>query len=272
MIRYAAFAARAFLGILLVSSVLARIFAPQLVAGAGFPPDGQAWLDVMRETGYLQTFVYATEFVVGIMILTGWFVPLALVVFAPVNLHIALFHLFLAPSPGRIALISLMLAAHLLLVYRYRRAFEPLFRAVTPRWSGLTFGPVRLRVALQILLGLALILSGGAKLLVPSQLSVGDLLLDGMKATGYLYSLLGAIEIVVGLAFLAGRFVPIALLILAPITFNIVAYHLFLGPAGLPTGLALFAVHVALATAYSAAYRPLFETSKFEMSRNERKR
>lgn len=265
MLRYGAFAARAFLGVVLVGSVLARVFAPQLV-DPGFPSAGQAWLDVMQETGYLQAFVYATEFVVGVLLLTGRFVPLALVVFAPVNLNIILFHVFLAPSLGRAVLIVLLLTAHLLLVYRYRRAFGPLFHAVAPRWSGFTFRGVRLRVALQVLLGLVLVVSGSAKLLVPGQLSVGDLLIDGMKATGYLYSLLGDVEIIVGLALLIGRFVPLALVILAPITLNIVAYHLFLGPAGLPVGLTLLAVHGALATAYSLAYRPLFE-----MTSNEKK-
>ena len=265
MLRYGAFAARTFLGVVLVGSVLARVFAPQL-ADSGFPAAGQAWLDVMRETGYLQAFVYATEFVVGILLLTGRFVPLALVVFAPVNLNIILFHVFLAPSPGRTVLILLLLAAHLLLVYRYRLAFGPLFRPVEPRWSGFTLGPINLRVALQVLLGLVLVVSGGAKLLIPGQLSVGDLLIDGMKATGYLYSVLGAVEIAVGLALLLGRFVPLALVVLAPVTLNIVSYHLFLGPAGLPIGLALLAAHGALATAYPPAYRPLFE-----MTINEKK-
>ena len=259
MIRYAAFVARIFLGVLLGGSVLVRVFAPQLT-NSGFPPDGQAWLNVMKETGYLQPLVYATEFIVGMLLLTKRFVPLALVIFAPVNLNIVLFHLFLAPSPGRFVLITLMLAAHLLLVYRYRQSFGPLFRAVTPGWSGFTLGPISLRVALQALLGLVLIVSGGAKLLVPDQLSAGDLLIDGMKSTGYLYPLLGAVEVVVGLALLLGRSVPLALVVLAPITLNIVAYHLFLGPAGLPVGLALLAVHIILATAYSQAYRPLFET------------
>ena len=272
MLRYGAFAARAFLGVVLVGSVLARVFVPQLV-DPRFPPDGQAWLNVMQETGYLQAFVYATEFVVGILLLTGRFVPLALVVFAPVNLNIILFHVFLAPSPGRTVLILLLLAAHLLLVYRYRLAFGPLFRPVEPRWSGFTLGPINLRVALQVLLGLVLVVSGGAKLLIPGQLSVGDLLIDGMKATGYLYSVLGAVEIAVGLALLLGRFVPLASVVLAPVTLNIVSYHLFLGPAGLPIGLAglpiglaLLAAHGALATAYPPAYRPLFE-----MTINEKK-
>lgn len=271
MLRYVAFTARAFLGIVLVGSVLARVFAPQFVAeSTSFSPDGQAWLDVMQETGYLQTLVYATEFVVGVLLLAGRFVPLALVVFAPVNLNIALFHLALAPGPGRIVLISLMLVAHLLLVYRYRRAFEPLFGAVVPRWSGFTFGPVSLRVALQVLLGLVLVLSGGAKLLVPGQLSVGDFLIDSMKATGYLYSLLGTAEVAAGLTLLVGRFVPLALLVLAPVTLNIVAYHLFLEPAGLPAGLALLTVHGALATAYSPAYRPLLGMSGGEKPSNKK--
>ncbi len=65
MIKIYSYAARMFLGIVLVSAVLVRVFAPQLAARANFPPAAQAWLDVMKATGYLQTLLYLTEFIGG---------------------------------------------------------------------------------------------------------------------------------------------------------------------------------------------------------------
>jgi hypothetical protein len=109
----------------------------------------------------------------------------------------------------------------------------------------------------QIILGLAFALAGGAKLLIPGQLSLGDLLVDGMKNTGYLYSSLGFTELITGIVILSGRFVPLALAISAPITLNIFLYHVFLAPAGLLIGFILVAIHIALLVAYVDAYRSL---------------
>src|SRR6266404_1296969 len=53
-------------------------------------------------------------------------------------------------------------------------------------------------------------------------------------ASGYLFPLLKTTEVVAGLLLLSGRFVPLALAVLAPIIVNIVGFHLFLAPSGIP--------------------------------------
>src|SRR5882672_11243662 len=53
-------------------------------------------------------------------------------------------------------------------------------------------------------------------------------------ASGYLFPLLKTTEVVAGILLLAGRFVPLALAALAPIVINIVGFHLFLAPSGIP--------------------------------------
>jgi uncharacterized membrane protein YphA (DoxX/SURF4 family) len=76
-------------------------------------------------------------------------------------------------------------------------------------------------------------------------------------ASAYLFPLLKTTEVVAGLLLLTGRFVPLALAVLAPIVINIVAFHLFLAPAGIGLALAVLAAEVYLAWAYRAAFAPM---------------
>jgi len=82
-----------------------------------------------------------------------------------------------------------------------------------------------------------------------------------MAATGYMIPLLFTTQIVGGALLLLGM-VPLALAILAPVIVNIVAFHLFLAPGGLPLAVVVAALASFLAWAHRAAYRPLFETSQ----------
>jgi uncharacterized membrane protein YphA (DoxX/SURF4 family) len=76
-------------------------------------------------------------------------------------------------------------------------------------------------------------------------------------ASGYLFPLLKVTEVVAGLLLLGGLFVPLALALLAPVIVNIVAFHLFLAPAGLPIPLAVLAAEIYLAWTYRAAFAPM---------------
>src|SRR5438477_1745787 len=51
-------------------------------------------------------------------------------------------------------------------------------------------------------------------------------------ATGYMLPLLATTEIVAGLMLLSGRFVPLAVALLAPVIVNIVGFHIFLAKGG----------------------------------------
>jgi hypothetical protein len=51
-------------------------------------------------------------------------------------------------------------------------------------------------------------------------------------ATGYMLPLIGATQFVAGAMLLVNRFVPLALLLLAPFFVNAVAFHVFLEPSG----------------------------------------
>ena len=60
-----------------------------------------------------------------------------------------------------------------------------------------------------------------------------------------------------GAALLLGRFVPLALAVLAPIVVNILAFHAFLAPAGLPLPIVVLALESFLAWSYRSAFRPM---------------
>src|SRR5688572_30599983 len=61
--------------------------------------------------------------------------------------------------------------------------------------------------------------------------------IGALVATGYLLPLVAGTQAVAGALLLANRFVPLALLLLAPVIVNIVAFHVFLEPSGLAVAL-----------------------------------
>jgi uncharacterized membrane protein YphA (DoxX/SURF4 family) len=77
---------------------------------------------------------------------------------------------------------------------------------------------------------------------------------SAMFATGYLFQLLKSTEVIAGLLLLSNRFVPLALALLAPVVVNIVAFHAFLAPSGLPLPLVILVLEVYLARSYRDAY------------------
>lgn len=79
-----------------------------------------------------------------------------------------------------------------------------------------------------------------------------------LMKTGYMLPLISATELAAGALLLANRFVPLALVLLAPVLVNIAAYHLFLDHAGGAIAAALVAIELYLAWTHRAAFRPLF--------------
>jgi uncharacterized membrane protein YphA (DoxX/SURF4 family) len=75
--------------------------------------------------------------------------------------------------------------------------------------------------------------------------------------SGYFFPLLKTTEVVAGLLLLSGRFVPLALAVLAPIVVNIVGFHLFLAPSGIALPLVVLAAEIYLARTYRAAFAPM---------------
>ncbi|WP_372793824.1 DoxX family membrane protein [Lutibacter sp.] len=95
----------------------------------------------------------------------------------------------------------------------------------------------KLTMVLRILLGLILLIFGANKFLdfmphMEMPEPAGNLM-GAMMASGYMLKLVGASEVVVGLLLLVKKWVPFALIVLAPISVNMIFFHLFLAPAGI---------------------------------------
>lgn len=77
---------------------------------------------------------------------------------------------------------------------------------------------------------------------------------EGLAASGYFFTLLKITELIGALALISGRFVPLALIILAPITINIFMVHLFMERSGLPVAIFLMLAHLFVAYNYRESF------------------
>ena len=80
--------------------------------------------------------------------------------------------------------------------------------------------------------------------------------LGALAATGYMFPLIKLTEVLAGLLLLTNRFVPLALVVLAPVVVNIFAYHAVLDPS-MGMAIALVVIHVYLGWSYRSSFRGL---------------
>lgn len=89
----------------------------------------------------------------------------------------------------------------------------------------------------------------------PPQPEKAGMFLGALAATGYMFPMIKGVEVLAGALLLANRFVPLALILLAPIMVNIVAFHAVLAPDGMIMTIVLVAIHCYLAWSYRGAFR-----------------
>lgn len=82
---------------------------------------------------------------------------------------------------------------------------------------------------------------------------------EGIAASGYLMQLVKATELVCGIAFVAGFFVPLATVVIFPISVNILLVHAFLDPKTLPVAIFVIAANLFLAYNYRDKYKSIFD-------------
>lgn len=99
----------------------------------------------------------------------------------------------------------------------------------------------------------------------PPPSGLAAVFLGGLAASGYMFPLIKGTELIVGLLLLSNRFVPLALTVLAPIVVNILAFHLFLAPAGLVIPLVVTALGVYLASTERRVFAPFFRAKSSEL-------
>lgn len=88
------------------------------------------------------------------------------------------------------------------------------------------------------------------QLMPPPELS-GDIKLynEGLEAAVFIFPLVKLIELCCGIAFLFGRYMALAAVVIFPIVINIAGFHFFLMPDGIP--IALFVLFATLFIAYT---------------------
>ena len=82
---------------------------------------------------------------------------------------------------------------------------------------------------------------------------------EGIESVGYFIPLLKITELICGLAFVLGRFVPLATVLIAPIIVHIFLYHAFVDRTGLPVAIFLVLANLFVAFYYRASYAGLLK-------------
>ena len=124
----------------------------------------------------------------------------------------------------------------------------------------------KLAKVVHVLMGLSFVvfgLNGFLNFIPQPPLPEGPALafMTGLTQSVYFFPLLKLTEIVCGLALLTGFFVPLALVVLAPVILNIILFHIFLAPSGLAIGIVLAAMGIYLAKIHRSSFAPLLKAA-----------
>lgn len=92
---------------------------------------------------------------------------------------------------------------------------------------------------------------------IPAPPAESAYFMAALEKVGYVMPLVYGLEAVAGFMLLIGAFVPLALLLLAPVTFNIVMYDVVMNPGGLAIGIVIAGIHALLLWKHRAIYRPM---------------
>ena len=116
-------------------------------------------------------------------------------------------------------------------------------------------------IIVRTLMGLLFLMASVVVLLnlVPKPPLEGDVKTfnEGMDAAIYFIPLLKLTELVCSIAFLTGRFVPLALVLIAPVIVQIFFFHLFMDRDALPLAIFLVLGEIFLAYYYRDSFKPL---------------
>ena len=114
----------------------------------------------------------------------------------------------------------------------------------------------------RFLLGILLVIFGFNKFieLIPSPAMPENAanFIKSLVDTGYILPVVGAFEIFIGILLLAKRWVPFALILLAPISLNILLFHLFLDMPGIRGAILVTTLTGIMIYKNWSCYKPLF--------------
>jgi uncharacterized membrane protein YphA (DoxX/SURF4 family) len=115
---------------------------------------------------------------------------------------------------------------------------------------------------MRILLGVILVVFGLNKFLkfipAPELPENAASFITSLATTGYVLQVVGVLEILIGLLLLTNKWVAFALVVLAPISVNILLFHLFLDIPGISGALLVAIINGILMYKLWPKYKPLF--------------
>jgi uncharacterized membrane protein YphA (DoxX/SURF4 family) len=118
-------------------------------------------------------------------------------------------------------------------------------------------------IGARVFLGLVFVvfgLNGFFQFIPPPEMNdAAGSLMGALVATGYFMMVVKLVEVLAGLMILTGRFLPLGLILLAPVTVHILLFHVFLDRSGLGMAIAIIAAQLFLAWAYRDSYKGILE-------------
>lgn len=114
----------------------------------------------------------------------------------------------------------------------------------------------------RILLGIILIAFGVNKLYsfipLPEPSAEAASFISSLAATGYVLTIIAIFEIFIGILLLFKKWVPFALVLLVPLSLNILLFHIFLDVPSIGTAILVVILNGILLYKHRQKYKPLF--------------
>jgi putative oxidoreductase len=121
------------IAVIVVRSLMGALFIFASIAyfsGMITPPEQTGNLKIFNDglnaSGYMMPLVKVIELIAGVALISGFFVPLASIILAPVIVNIFLVHALLDPSGLPVGIF--LVIANGFLGYTYRKSFSPLLQ------------------------------------------------------------------------------------------------------------------------------------------------
>ncbi len=117
-------------------------------------------------------------------------------------------------------------------------------------------------IIIRVLMGLLFLMSSVIYLFklvpIPEQTGSVKIFNDGLNAVIYLMPLVKVIELICAIAFISGRYVTLASVVIFPIVVNIFLFHAFISHEGLPAAIFVLLSTLFLAYTNRKNYTSLF--------------
>jgi putative oxidoreductase len=121
----------------------------------------------------------------------------------------------------------------------------------------------KIALVVRYFLGIALVffaLNGFFQFMTPPAMGdAANAFMAALGATGYMFVLINLVQLAVGISLLSNKFVPLALIVLAPLTVNIILFHLFLHVQSILFGAIVAVLHIYLASVNMNSYKNLLK-------------